>query len=290
MSPAVEVKNLTKSFKVDFWAKAVQAVNGLTFDVQQNRIVGFLGANGAGKTTTIKTILGLIYPTSGEVRVFGKDPKNPESRREVGFLPERPYFYEYLTGREFLKFYGRLSNVLVTDEKIDELLQRVGVFHAADRPLRRFSKGMLQRVGLCQAIIHQPKLLILDEPMSGLDPDGRFDMLGLIRSIRDQGTTIFLSSHQLHDVESLCDDVVMIEKGRLVVQSEVKKLIEQESKGFLITFRTKEHSIAFFECSTEEELQKKIDEFRQHKTSIVAIEAKRPTLEEIFVRMKREFS
>lgn len=284
----IEIENLRKTFQPSAFQKRIVAVDDLSFSIDEGKIVGFLGANGAGKTTTIKTLLSLIKPTGGKVRVLGQDPSQPAVRAEVGFLPERPYFYEYLTGIEFLRFYSKLSKKIApTEKELQALLVRVGLGHAADRQLRRFSKGMLQRVGLAQAICHKPKLLILDEPMSGLDPDGRHEMAQIIRQIRAEGATVFLSSHQLHDIEVLCDEVVMIEKGRLVVQSSVSKLLEQDSKGFEVVYRNSADQTEKLSIENEAELQRQIDKLRAGMNSIIRITPLRPSLEEIFIKYKK---
>ena len=171
METILSVRNLKKSYRKGAFGKPVNALKGVSFDVQAGSITGFLGANGAGKTTTIKCLLGLSLPDSGEVRFFGSPELTADSKRRIGFLPERPYFYEYLTGREFLKFYGQLSARISSSElnqRIDNLLKRVGLQFAGDRQLRGYSKGMLQRVGIAQALVHRPDFIILDEPMTGL--------------------------------------------------------------------------------------------------------------------------
>lgn len=223
----VQIDALHKMFRVGFWGRRVTAVDRLSLEVQRGEVFGFLGPNGAGKTTTIKMLMGLIYPSEGTATLFGRPVGDPTAKAKVGFLPESPYFYDYLTGREFLRFYGHLFGLLGTalDKRIDELLELVGMTHARDLQLRKFSKGMLQRVGIAQALINDPELVILDEPMSGLDPIGRKEVRDLILHLKESGKTVMFSSHILHDAELLCDRVAMIMKGKLVACGHVSELI-----------------------------------------------------------------
>lgn len=223
----VIIDHLRKVFRVGFWGRRVTAVDGISFDVRQGEIFGFLGPNGAGKTTTIKMLMGLIYPTAGTATLFGRPIGDPAAKAKVGFLPESPYFYDYLTGREFLRFYGHLFGLMGTrlNVRVDELLDLVGMTHAGDLQLRKFSKGMLQRVGIAQALINDPELVVLDEPMSGLDPIGRKEVRDLILRLKESGKTVMFSSHILHDAEVLCDRVAMIMKGNLVACGHVSELI-----------------------------------------------------------------
>jgi ABC-2 type transport system ATP-binding protein len=225
----VQTEQLSKVFRVGFWGKRVTAVDGLNLEVRRGEVFGFLGPNGAGKTTTLKMLMGLIYPTSGLARLFGRDLGDPQTKARLGFLPESPYFYDYLTSREFLGFYGHLFGLwgAVLDKRIDELLELVGMTHAKDLQLKKFSKGMLQRVGVAQALINDPELVVLDEPMSGLDPIGRKEVRDLILRLKDSGKTVLFSSHILHDAEVLCDRVAMILKGRLVACGRVTDLLDQ---------------------------------------------------------------
>ncbi|MDH4083146.1 MAG: ABC transporter ATP-binding protein [Nitrospira sp.] len=224
----ITVHHLSKIFKVGFWGRRVTAVDELSLDVQRGEIYGFLGPNGAGKTTTIKMLMGLIYPSQGTAHLFGQPVGDRAAKAKVGFLPESPYFYDYLTSREFLRFYGHLFGLLgsMLEKRIDELLELVGMVHARDLQLRKFSKGMLQRVGIAQALINDPELVILDEPMSGLDPIGRKEVRDLIVRLKESGKTVMFSSHILHDAELLCDRVAMIMKGKLVACGLVSELID----------------------------------------------------------------
>lgn len=206
------------------------ALSGLSLTVGRGEIFGFLGPNGAGKTTTLKILLGLVRATSGTAILLGKPAGDVETRRRVGFLPESPYFYDYLTAEEFLGFYGQLAGLdrAGIAPRITTLLELVGLVEARTRQLRKFSKGMLQRIGLAQALIHDPQLVILDEPMTGLDPVGRKQVRDLILGLRDRGKTVFFSTHILPDVEMICDRVGIVMKGRLLASGRVEDLVNQE--------------------------------------------------------------
>jgi ABC-2 type transport system ATP-binding protein len=219
MTPAVEIQNLTKDYEVGFLRKRkVRALDGLTLAVERGEIFGFLGANGAGKTTTIKLLMRLMYPTSGGARILGRDIADSAMHAEIGYLPEQPYFYDYLTARELLEYCAELFGYARTERKrrAADLLARVRLEEKSwDKQLRKFSKGMLQRVGLAQALVNDPSVVFLDEPMSGLDPVGRREVRDLIASLRATGTTVFFCSHILSDIEVLCDRVAIMRRGRL---------------------------------------------------------------------------
>jgi ABC-2 type transport system ATP-binding protein len=215
---AIEIQSLSKNYSVGFWKKQVRpALKSLELNVDAGETFGFLGPNGAGKTTTLKILMGIIFPTSGSARILGRDWLDPEVKRQVGFLPEQPYFYDYLSAPELLDYYGQLSGMPTAGRArhIGELLERVGLADVGKLQLRKFSKGMLQRVGIAQAIVHNPDVVFLDEPMSGLDPLGRHEVRELIQSLKDQGKTVFFSTHILSDAEALCDRVAVIHKGEL---------------------------------------------------------------------------
>jgi len=215
---AIEILGLEKTYMVGFWRKRPKrALQPLHLTVEDGEIFGFLGPNGAGKTTTLKMLMGLVFPTAGKARILGKDWTDPEVKAQIGFLPEQPYFYDYLTAHELLNYYGQLSGVPAKDRKnrVEEVLQRVGLTDIKGIQLRKFSKGMLQRAGIAQAILHSPKLVFLDEPMSGLDPLGRREVRDIILQLQQEGKTVFFSTHILSDAEALCDRVAIINKGEL---------------------------------------------------------------------------
>ena len=217
MEAAVVAEHLSKTFRVGFWGRKVRAVVDLSMEVRRGEIFGLLGPNGAGKTTTIKMLLGFVRPTLGRATVAGFPAGSLASRRRLGYLPENPALYEYLDGIEYLRFAGRLSGLSRADaaRSADVLLEKVGLAGRADRAIRRFSKGMVQRLGLAQALIGDPEIVILDEPMSGLDPIGRKDVRDLIFELRRQGRTVLFSTHILSDVEAICDRIGIIAEGRL---------------------------------------------------------------------------
>jgi len=225
------IEGLTKSFPTGFWRKPVRVLEELSFDVRENEIVGFLGPNGAGKTTTIKILNRLVFPDAGKMTLFGEDIYGgADFQRRVGFMPEQPYFYEYLTAVEFLRLCGRLCGMSFkdADSRSEELLSRVGLHGVQGKAIRKYSKGMMQRLGLAQAMLHDPELVVLDEPMSGLDPLGRMEVRGIIRDLKAAGKTVFFSSHIISDVEALCDRVVMLDKGHKVAEGRVEDLIGTE--------------------------------------------------------------
>jgi ABC-2 type transport system ATP-binding protein len=213
--------------------KMVEAVRGISFEVRRGEIFGFLGPNGAGKTTTIKTLLGLIFPSAGEVKLFGRPVTDPAARRRVGFLPENPYLYQYLSAREIMDLAGRLVGMREPERgrRAEELLRRVGLGSVMDRPIRKFSKGMLQRTGLAQALMGDPDLLILDEPMTGLDPIGRKEVRDLILEERALGRTVMFSSHILSDVEMLCDRLAIVNRGEMAAYGSLDTLLRKEIRA-----------------------------------------------------------
>jgi ABC-2 type transport system ATP-binding protein len=216
--PAIEILQLEKVYSVGFWRKRPKrALHPLNLKVEEGEIFGFLGPNGAGKTTTLKMLMGLVFPTAGTARILGMELDDPRMKAQIGFLPEQPYFYDYLTGRELLHYYGRLSGVDAKQlsPKVDAALSRVGLSESANIQLRKFSKGMLQRAGIAQAILHDPKVVFLDEPMSGLDPMGRREVRNLIEQLKQEGKTVFFSTHILSDAEALCDRVAILHQGTL---------------------------------------------------------------------------
>lgn len=227
----IVIEGLTKSYTPGWPGRPpFVALDGLSLTVERGEIFGFLGPNGAGKTTTLKILMGLVRATSGRALLLGQPAGDVAARSRIGFLPESPYFYDYLTAEEFLDFYGQLAGLerAVITQRVTDLLRLVGLTDARTRQLRKFSKGMLQRIGLAQALIHDPELVILDEPMTGLDPVGRKQVRDLILSLRDRGKTIFFSTHILHDVEMICDRVGIVMKGRLLASGRVDELVRQD--------------------------------------------------------------
>ena len=227
---AIVVDRLTKTYKPVWpWLKETTVLSDVSLSVGQGEIFGFLGHNGAGKTTTMKILLGLIGVTGGRVELLGAPATDVAVHARIGYMPESPYFYDYLTAEEFLCFYGRLAGLSreTVLQRTPQLLERVGLTEARDRQLRKFSKGMLQRIGLAQAIIHDPELVILDEPMSGLDPIGRKEVRDLILSLRDQGKTIFFSTHIVSDVEMICDRVGILAKGKMLASGRIEDLVNE---------------------------------------------------------------
>lgn len=230
----VEVKDLHKTYVVGIRRKKFQAVRGLSFSVRRGEVFGIVGPNGAGKTTTIKILTGLMRPTSGQAKLFGLSTDSIESRRKLGYLPEGPYFYEHLKVRELLTYYGQLHGLSkdVLNARIPTLIERVGLGHALDRPLKKFSKGMRQRAGLAQALINDPELVILDEPQSGLDPVGRRDVRDLIFELKQQGKTVVFSSHILPDVEAVCDRVALFHQGKIIESGTLDDLLGKRTHSY----------------------------------------------------------
>jgi ABC-2 type transport system ATP-binding protein len=234
--PAVAVTGLTKVFSVPFRKQKLIAVRDLNIAVAAGEVYGLLGPNGSGKSTTLKIILGLVSPTRGKTEIFGRDSRLVESREAVGFLPENPYFYKYLTGEETLRFYGKLCGLSGTKLKarMHKLLELVGLTEARDRRLGGYSKGMLQRIGLAQALIQEPKLVVLDEPTAGVDPAGSREIRDLILALKHRGTTVLLSSHLLTQVQEICDRVGILANGVLVREGRVDELLAIENQMEII--------------------------------------------------------
>jgi ABC-2 type transport system ATP-binding protein len=232
----VRVEGLVKDFRPGFGLRKKRVLHGISFEVRRGESFGFIGPNGAGKTTTLKALLGLIRPSAGRVQLLGRDAGDPAARRQIGFSPESPYFYEFLTGREILTFYARLCDVEPSQvaARAEQALAQVGLAHAADARLRTYSKGMLQRIGVAQALVHDPSVLFLDEPMSGLDPVGRKEIRDLIVRLNAEGKTIFMNTHILSDVEMICDRVAIIVAGRIAYEGNLEAF-HCERKEFDVT-------------------------------------------------------
>jgi ABC-2 type transport system ATP-binding protein len=296
----LEIKNLKKSFKSNFLIKQFNILKDINLSVEKGDIYGFLGPNGAGKTTTIKCILGIIFPDAGEITLFGKPAGSMESKSKVGFLPEQPYFYEYLTLEELLSFTGRLfaipGNIL--NEKSRRLIELVGLKGKEDIKLKKFSKGMLQRAGLAQSLINDPEFLILDEPFSGLDPIGRKELRDIILSLRDEGKTIFFSSHILQDMELIVDRVGIILGGETRKEGKLSDLISLsvhnyeivftgldeevlKSNGLDFVFQDKKYIVR---ADTNEETNRIIGVISGEKGNILSVTPSKMTLEDIFLK------
>ncbi len=240
----IEVEGFSKTFYVGFFRRPSVGARNISFDVFSGEIFGFLGPNGAGKTTTIKAMLGLIRADSGRIRVLHHPPESMAWRRGVGYMPEHPTFYDFLTGREVVAWFGMLSGLNRTDaaQRAEKLLNRVGLGHALDRRLRGYSKGMLQRTGLATALVADPQLLILDEPMTGLDPIGRKEIRELILSLKDEGRTIFYSTHILPDIEMTCDRVAIIDKGVTRRSGRLQDILTETTKGIDVVIEGLSHA------------------------------------------------
>ena len=232
--PVVEIENLTKDFAAGFWKKRpIRALDNLCLQVNQGEIFGFLGPNGAGKSTTIKLLMHLLHPTSGTARILGQSVDTVSMHQSIGFLPENPYFYDYLTPKELLTYVGRLFGIgqPALSKKVNTLIENVGLTEAQNLQLRKFSKGMVQRIGIAQALINDPQIVFLDEPMSGLDPLGRMDVRRIITSLKASGVTVFFSSHILPDVEAICDRVAILNKGKLQEQGALAEILKVKIEG-----------------------------------------------------------
>ena len=298
---AIETFELEKSYQVGFWRKRErQALRPLTLAVEEGEVFGYLGPNGAGKTTTLKLLMGLIYPTGGSATILGRPLDDREMKAQIGFLPEQPYFYDHLSARELLMYLATLSGVAATERsrRVDEVLNRVGLGGDANIQLRKFSKGMLQRVGIAQAIVHNPKLIFLDEPMSGLDPMGRREVRDLIQSLKDEGKTIFFSTHILSDAETLCDRVAVLNNGQLrgigVVADlarEISGKIEVVWEGIAalgaitgLGAETHGSGSIFRAVLPESMLERAVDIIRNTHSRLIAITPLRATLEDFFLQ------
>jgi ABC-2 type transport system ATP-binding protein len=298
--PAIEILGLEKTYLVGFWRKRPKrALHPLHLTVEEGEVFGFLGPNGAGKTTTLKMLMGLVFPTLGSARLLGRDWTDPEVKAQIGFLPEQPYFYDYLTAHELLNYYGQLSGVPGKDRKrrIDEVLQRVGLTDVKGVQLRKFSKGMLQRAGIAQAILHDPKLVFFDEPMSGLDPMGRREVRDLMEQLKHEGKTVFFSTHILSDAEALCDRVAIIHQGELRGVGAVADLTSSVQGKVEVIWQGTEVPPSMkalgAECHVtgdtvravlaESQQDAAIDALRRERMRLIAITPVRTSLEDYFV-------
>jgi ABC-2 type transport system ATP-binding protein len=304
MAPVLQVDNLVKSFTPGFIPRKREILKGISFSVEAGEIFGYLGPNGAGKTTTLKCILGLIFPDRGKIEIFGHPHLSIKGKEYLGFLPENPYFYDYLTAAEFLDFYARLFGLRKGDKenKIADLLRLVGMEKARNLQLRKFSRGMLQRIGLAQALINDPTLLLLDEPLGGLDPLGRKELRDIIVRLRREGKTIFLCSHILQDIEMICDRVAIIVGGRIISQGSLRDLISEKilfteitlsgidpaslaGRGELISIHDDRILLKIFQ---EDAVGKLMEFVHEQKGRIHSLIPRTETLEDIFVEMVKQ--
>jgi ABC-2 type transport system ATP-binding protein len=304
MTAAIEIDNLTKDYETGFWRKRkTRALDGLSLTVESGQIFGFLGANGAGKTTTLKLLMRLIYPTAGTARILNRDIGDVAMHARIGYLPENPYFYDYLTAREFLNYCGELFGLDrdTRERRTKELLTLVNLETKGwDRQLRKFSKGMLQRVGLAQALINDPEIVFLDEPMSGLDPVGRREVRDLIAWLRTQGKTVFMCSHILSDIEVLCDSVAILKHGRLAHSGSLAELRAGETNTVEVIATSADAEVlkqrlgqgasvatsasgVRIEVADETQVDEVIAALRSVKGKLVSVQPVRQSLEELFL-------
>ncbi len=275
----IEIRNLSKIYR-DFWGrKKVQAVKSLSLDVHKGEVFGLLGPNGSGKTTTLKMLLGLLFPTSGEMKILGKSASDVSKNEKIGYLPEESYLYRFLNADETLDFYGRLFNMSTADRvrRTDELIEMVGLGKARRRQLKEYSKGMTRRIGLAQALINDPDLVLLDEPTSGLDPIGTREMKDLILRLKAQGKTVVMCSHQLGDVQDVCDRIAVLFQGELKVLGRVDELLEMKNETQIRAKNLSEEALA--------EIRKVLE---KHNIRDAQVSKPRADLEELFLRTVRE--
>jgi len=302
MQAAIEIDGLTKDYYLGFWRKRPRrALDGLTLTIEEGEVFGFLGPNGAGKTTTLKLLMGLIFPTSGGARILGRAIEDVSMHHDVGYLPEQPYFYDYLTARELLDYFARFFRLSAQERRrrIGSLLDLVGLSAAADVQLRRYSKGMLQRIGIAQAILHQPRVVFLDEPMSGLDPVGRREARDIILDLKRQGRTVFFSTHILPDAEMLCDRVAVLVGGKLQGVGSPEQIVSIEVESLEVLFELPAGSAlppALEDAATqtgaryriqvpEAQLYDALEGLRAARARIISVSQLKPTLEDFFLRL-----
>ena len=309
MNAIIEIENLTKDYEKGFWKKKkIRALEDLTLSVESGQIFGFLGGNGAGKTTTIKILMSLIFPSGGKAKILGEDISNTKMHSRIGYCPENPYFYDYLKASELMNYFGELFglNAARRKAKTEELLTKVGLEEKDwNKQLRKFSKGMLQRVGIAQCLINEPEIVFLDEPMSGLDPIGRREIRELIAELREKGTTVFMSTHILSDIEALCDNVAILRGGKLAATGKLDDLLEQSGETQIFEINVKGISAeslaeaiaqitgavisakpngANIQISDENDIDQILQITRKAGGHLVSIQPVRQSLEELFVK------
>jgi ABC-2 type transport system ATP-binding protein len=301
-APAIETENLTKEYPHGFLhLKKKTSLEGLTMQIEDGEVFGFLGPNGAGKSTTIKLLMGIIFPTTGSARILNKPVNDVAMHRDIGYLPEQPYFYDYLTAAEVLDYFARFHGFSAAErqERVQKTLKKVGLETAGKIQLRKYSKGMLQRVGLAQAILHDPKLVILDEPMSGLDPVGRREVRDIVLELKNAGKTVLFSTHILSDAETLCDRVGVIAGGKLRGVGAPGSIVGVKSLGMEIVFalddaglqaekirgRATKSGLHYRMSVAEPELYTALEELRGAAAKIISLTQIKPTLEEFFFEL-----
>jgi ABC-2 type transport system ATP-binding protein len=309
MTTIIEIENLTKDYETGFWKKKkIRALEDLTLSVESGQIFGFLGGNGAGKTTTIKILMRLLFPTAGTARILGSDISDFKMHAKIGYCPENPYFYDYLTAHELMDYFGELFGFdsMHRKRRTAELLSRVRLEEKDwNKQLRKFSKGMLQRVALAQALINEPEIVFLDEPMSGLDPIGRREVRELIAELRESGTTVFMSTHILSDIEALCDNVAILRGGKLAATGNLDELLTQsgEIQSFEINVKgvaaeslageiaqiagasiSSKPNGANIQISEEKDIEKVLEITRNAGGKLVSVQPVKQSLEELFVK------
>ena len=309
MTPAIRIEELTKDYAIGFWRRRpYRALDRLTLDIEPGEVFGFLGPNGAGKTTTLKLLMQLIYPTSGRAEILGSPVGDVAVRQRIGYLPENPSFYDYLTAEELLNYFGELFGLDAAErrKRVTTLLDRVGIGGERKLQLRKFSKGMIQRIGIAQALLNDPEVIFLDEPMSGLDPLGRRDVRSLILELRDQGRTIFFSSHILADAEALCRRVAVVAGGRLAAAGRLADILAFQIHGWELVmsqvnaemFARVKHVVRrateisperyAFELSLEQAPDRLLSELTAAGATLVSLNPMRDTLEDFFMRRVAE--
>lgn len=304
MTTTLRIENLHKSFKTGFLLKRKKILKGISLSVDRGEIFGYLGPNGAGKTTTLKCVLGLIFPEEGKIDLFGRPHLETAGKARTGFLPENPYFYDYLTASEFLRFYSQLFLIPSDqrEERIESLLRLVDMKRAEHLQLRKYSRGMLQRIGLAQALLNNPDLVLLDEPLGGLDPLGRKEFRDIIVRLKEEGKTVFLSSHILQDIEMICDRVAILVDGRIISQGNLQELISQkvlfteivlsgltdkdlEGHGEFVTTHAGRTLLKVFD---EDKVDRIIGIIRDKRGRIHSLTPRTETLEDLFVDMVKK--
>lgn len=277
--PVIEIRNLTKIYR-DFWGrKKVRAVNALSMDVKKGEVFGLLGPNGSGKTTTLKLLLGLLFPTEGEIKIMGKSAADVSKNERIGYLPEESYLYRFLNAEETLDFYGRLFNISAAQrkERTEKLLEMVKITHARKRQLKEYSKGMTRRIGLAQALINDPDLVLLDEPTSGLDPLGNRDMKDLILDLKQQGKTVLMCSHLLGDVQDVCDRIAILYGGELKVLGRVDELLREQNVTQVLSSKLSDAAIKEVEAV-----------LKKHGATVEKVDHPTASLEDLFLKTVQE--